>query len=102
MMPSPSSVTCSIGVEGPPARGLHLLLDLLALLLFALDVDLPAQQLGRQAHVLALLADGQRKLRVIDDHFQLLFGEIGNRNAAHLGRLQSLLGKGRDLVADTR
>src|SRR5688572_311884 len=31
---------------------------LAALLFFALDVDAPASQLGREAHILALLADG--------------------------------------------
>src|ERR1700730_18203714 len=34
---------------------LHLLLDFLALFFFALDVDLPAQQFGRQPHVLSAL-----------------------------------------------
>ena len=53
-------------------ESLHLLLHFLALLFFALDVDLPAQQLGCQPDVLALLADGQRKLRVVHDHFKLL------------------------------
>ena len=52
-------------------ESLHLLLHFLALLLFALDVDLPAQQLGRQPDVLALLADRQRELRVIHDHLKL-------------------------------
>ena len=91
-----------MGVEGPPEKSLHLLLDFLALLLFALDVDLPAQQLGRQADVLSLLADGERELGVVDDHFELLFGQVGDGNAADLGRLQGLLGKGGDLVANTR
>ena len=72
MMPSPSSVNLLDRRGRLPAMRLHLLLDFLALLFLALDVDLPAQQLGRQAHVLALLADGQRKLRVVDDHFKLL------------------------------
>jgi hypothetical protein len=60
------------------AHRLHLLLDFLALLFLALDVDLPAQQLRRQADVLALLADRQRQLRVVDDHFQLLVRQIHN------------------------
>ncbi len=81
------------------AHGLHLLLDLLALLLFALDVNLPAQQFGGQAHILPLLANGQRKLRIIHDDFQLLFAEVGNADAAHLGWLQRLLCKGGDLIA---
>jgi hypothetical protein len=41
-MASPSSETCSMGV----------------LLLFALDVDLPLEELGGEADVLALFADG--------------------------------------------
>ena len=39
----------------------------------------------------------KRKLRVVDDDFKLLVGQIDDGNAAHLGRLQSLLGKGGDL-----
>ena len=50
----------------------HLLLDFLPLLFLALDVDLPAEQLGGQTDVLALLADSQRKLAVIDDDFEML------------------------------
>src|ERR1035438_6884693 len=75
-------------------EGLHLLLDLLALFLFALDVDLPAQQLGCQADVLALLADGEGELGIVDNDFQLLVGQVGDRDARNLGRLQSLLGEG--------
>src|ERR1017187_4243653 len=82
------------------AEGAHLLLDLLALLLFALDIDLPTQQLSGKADVLALLADRKRKLRIVDDHFQLLLGELSNGNAADLGRLQRLFSKGGDLVAE--
>ena len=84
------------------AQRLHLLLDLLALLFLALDVDLPAQQLRGQTHILPLLADGQRELCVVDDDLQLLFGQIGDADAAHLGRLQRLLGEGRHLFARTR
>ena len=36
----------------------HLRLHFLPLLFLALNVDSPAQQLGRQAHVLPLLANG--------------------------------------------
>ena len=57
---SPSSVTCSIGVVGSAGHGLHLLLDLLALLFFGFDVDLPLEELGGETDVLALLADGER------------------------------------------
>ena len=51
----------------------HLRFHFLPLLFFALDIDLPAEQLGRQAHVLPLLADGERELRIVDDHFHVLF-----------------------------
>ena len=75
----------------------HRLFDLLPLLLLGLDVDLPSQQLGRQAYVLALLADRKRQLRVIDDDLQLLVIQVRDRNTRHLGRLQRLFGKRRDL-----
>ena len=58
------------------------------------------KQLGRQAHVLALLADGQRKLGVVDDDFELLLAQIGDAHPAHLGRLQRLFGESRDLFAE--
>src|ERR1035438_8783415 len=86
------------GSGGTAGESLHLLLDLLALLLFALDVNLPAEELGGEAHILALLADGQRELRVVHNDFELLVREVGNGDAADLGRLQRLLGKGGDLV----
>src|SRR6185312_13119108 len=88
------------GCHGSSAKALHLLLDFLALLFLALDVDLPAQKLGRQPHVLALLADGERELGVVHNDLKLLFGEVGDADAAYLGRLQSLFGKGRDFLAE--
>ena len=90
------------GRGGAAGHGLHLLLDFLALLFLALDVDLPAEQLGGEADVLALLADGQRELRVVDDDFELLLAEVGDGDAADLGRLQRLFGEGGDLFARTR
>src|SRR6185437_2414564 len=81
-------------------QSLHLLLDFLPLFFFALDVDLPAQQLGGETHVLAFFADGQRKLRVIDDHFKLLFAQVGDGNAADFGWLQRLFGEGCNLVTE--
>src|SRR5881628_1600712 len=60
---------------GPGFRGrgdlelAELRLDLAALLLLALDVDPPAGELGRQPDILALLADGERELLVLDNHF---------------------------------
>ena len=56
--------------RAPPAR--HRDSHFLALLFLALDIDLPAEQFGCQAHVLALLADGERELRIVDDHFHVL------------------------------
>src|SRR5262249_20289967 len=38
---------------------LHLLLDFLTLLLFALDVNLPSKKLGSKTHMLSLLADSK-------------------------------------------
>src|SRR6185295_2498687 len=69
----------------------HLRLDLLALLLLALDVDAPAHELGGQADVLALLADGEGELLVLDHdlHDLLLFVDDGD--PADLGRRQRLL-----------
>ena len=48
--------------RAPRARCLHL-----AHLRLRVDVDAPAGELRREAHVLALLADGQRQLVVGDD-----------------------------------
>ena len=77
----------------------HLGLDLLALLFLALDVDAPAHELGRQPHVLALLADGEAQLLVLDHHLHdpLLLVEDGD--AAHLGRRERVLDEGRRVVA---
>ena len=47
----------------------HVRFDLGLLFRFALDVQVPADQFSRQTHVLAALADGQRKLVFRDDHF---------------------------------
>ena len=51
---------------------LHLRSDLALHLLFAADVDVPADQLRRQSHVLSALADGQALLFVLDGDLQLL------------------------------
>ena len=100
MMPSPSSLTCSMAVVVVLPNALHLLLDFLALFLFALDVDLPAEKLGGEANVLPLFADGERELGVIDDDFKLLLAEIGDADAAYLRRLQRFFGEGSDLFAE--
>ena len=83
-----------LGVTG---HGLHLLLDLLALLFLGLDVDLPLEELGGETDVLALLADGEGELGVIDDDFELLVGEVGDGDASDLGGLKGFLGEGGDL-----
>ena len=67
----------------------HLRLDLLALFFLALDVHVPADQLAGQAHVLALLADGQRKLRIFDDDFQVARFGIDDLDARDLGRAKA-------------
>ncbi len=71
----------------------HLRFHFLALFFFALDIDLPAEQLGRQAHILALLADGQRELRIVDDHFHVLFERIDDADAADLGGAERVRGE---------
>ncbi len=62
----------------------ELLLDLAALLFFALDVDAPAGQLGGEPHVLALLADGERQLAVLDHHFHHAVLVVHDRHVLHL------------------
>src|SRR5262249_412102 len=73
---------------------LELRLDLAALLLLALDVDAPAGQLRREPDVLALLADGERQLLVLDDDFHHAVAVIDDRHALYLG--------GRERVGDER
>ncbi len=58
--------------RGGRREGGHLLLDFTALLFFALDIDIPANELAGEANVLALFADGQGKLGILDNHFQLV------------------------------
>src|SRR5208282_3363220 len=87
--------------RGRAAReSLHLLLDFLALLFLALDVDLPSEKLRCKPNVLALFADGERQLRIVDDDFELLVSQVGDGDTADLRRLQSLFGKGGDLLAE--
>ena len=42
------------------------------LFFFTLDIDFPADQFRRQANVLPPLADGERELQIVDDHFHVL------------------------------
>src|SRR4030095_9565671 len=56
--------------------------------LFALDVDAPAGQFCRQTHVLTLLADRERQLLVLDDHFHDALAVVDDRHALHLGRAE--------------
>ena len=74
-------------------QGGHLRLHFLALLFLALDVDLPAQQFGREAHILALLADGKGELRIVDDDLHVLLERIDDHNPADLGRTKGMGGK---------
>ena len=50
----------------------HLVFDFAALFFFALDVDIPADELAGQPNVLTFFADGERELRVFDDDFELV------------------------------
>src|SRR5260221_8411713 len=72
--------------------------DFLALLFLALDVDAPAHELGGQADVLALLADGEAQLLVLDHdlHDPLLLVE--DADAAHLGRRERVDHEGGGVV----
>src|SRR6185437_335441 len=47
-----------------------------------------------------LLANGERKLRVIHDHFHVLFHGIENRDAAHLRRAQRVGGEDHGVVRE--
>ncbi len=47
-------------------------------------------QLGGEADVLAALADGERELQIIHNHFHVLVGRIDDGDARDLGRAQSL------------
>ena len=75
---------------GSGERG-HLRLDLLALFFFALDVDVPADELAGEADVLALLADGERELRIFDNNFEALRFRIDNLDARNFGGAQRFL-----------
>src|SRR5512145_383697 len=65
-----------------PRHAGHLDLDLAPLLFFALDVDAPADELGRQADVLSLLADGEAELLVLDDDLHDPLFLVGHGDAA--------------------
>ena len=71
----------------------------LALLFFALDVDAPAQQLRGQTHVLPLLADGERELRVVDHHFHVLAGAVDHGYARDLRGAQRVRREDHGIVA---
>src|SRR5262249_8802054 len=77
----------------------HFRFNFAALLFLALDVDVPADELAGQPNVLAFLADGQRELRILDDHFQLVIFGIGNLDARDLGRAQRFLLEGHGFFA---
>src|SRR5208283_5738151 len=71
----------------------HLLLNFLALLLFALNVNAPPDQLAGQADILAFLADGERELGILDDDLEAFLLRIHQLDARDLGRRERLLGK---------
>src|ERR1019366_7036832 len=68
-------------------------LHFLAFFFLALDIDLPAQQFGREAHVLPLLANGERKLGIVDNHFHVMVGGVDNGHPADLGGAEGVGGK---------
>ena len=89
--PAPTGVRsapCPRPGSGGGFEPFELRFDLAALLLFALDVDAPAGQLGREPDVLALLADRQRQLLVLDDHFHHALAIVDDRDALHLRRAE--------------
>jgi hypothetical protein len=86
--PTPASSVS--GVPGRRKRG-HLRFDFAALFFLALDVDVPADQLAGQPHVLALLADRERQLRIFDDHFEALFFRVDDLHARDFRGAQRLL-----------
>src|SRR5262249_10084294 len=69
----------------------HFRFDFAALLFFALDINVPANELAREADVLALLADGERKLGILDNHFELVIFGIGDLNTSDFRRAKRLL-----------
>ena len=71
----------------------------LALFFFALDIDPPAQQLRGEPHVLPLLADGERELRVVDDHFHVLAERIDDGDARNLRGTQRVRREAHRIVA---
>src|SRR5262249_2295413 len=77
---------------------LHLRFNFLAFLFLALDVDAPADQFRGQPHILPLLADSERKLIVIDDHFKMFRGTVEQHHAVDLGGTQRIGGKGRGVL----
>ena len=76
----------------------HLRFDFLALLFLALDIDVPTQELGREAHILTLFADRERKLRIIDDYLEVLLLRVDDRHVVDLGRAQRVARKGHGIL----
>ena len=81
-------------------HGGHLRLNFLPLFFLALDVNSPAEQARRQAHVLPLLPDGERQLRVVHDDFQVFLLGVENRDVIDLRRAQRVRRKCGDIVAE--
>ena len=85
-----------MGVEGPPVRACICCSTSWRFFFLGLDIDFPVEELSGEADVLALFADGQRKLGVVDDDFDLLVVEVGDGDAGDLGGLEGFFGEGGD------
>src|SRR6185437_7861132 len=78
----------------------HLLFDLAPLLLFALDINLPAEQLGGEADVLPLLADGEGELAVVHHDLEMAGFGAEHAHAGNLGRTEVVGGKLNRVLAE--
>src|SRR6185437_1825183 len=77
----------------------HLRLDFAALFFFALNINVPADQLAGEANVLPLFADGEGKLRILDDHLEALLLRIHELHTGDLGGAEGLLREGDRFLA---
>src|SRR6185437_11323860 len=83
MIPAASSFSMVLGPTPassdnavPGAVRAAMRLDFAALFFFALNINVPADQLAGEANVLPLFADGEGKLRILDDHLEALLLRI--------------------------
>ena len=75
----------------------HLFVDFALNLFFTANIDVPAHQLGSQAHVLAALANRETKLIFVDNDFHLPVLDIGDAYLVDLCRRQRVRRKHRRL-----